>query len=78
MAVVTHLIILVRHRVFAFTRLMPVTSALALALILGHLVPPYGSTGEGYPVTSKRVSVRMMTVVSGEPRTRRWQTDSRL
>ena len=46
MAVVTHLIILVRHRVFAFTRLMPVTSALALALILGHLVPPYGTQEE--------------------------------
>ena len=39
MAVVTHLILLVRHRVFAFTRLMAVASALALALILGHLVP---------------------------------------
>ena len=41
MAVVTHLILLVRHRVFAFTRLMAVAPTLALALILGHLVPPY-------------------------------------
>ena len=39
MAVVAHVILLVGHRVFAFTRRMAVTSALALALILGHLVP---------------------------------------
>jgi hypothetical protein len=41
MAVVAHLIILVRHSVFAFTRLMAVAPALALALIVGHLVPPH-------------------------------------
>ena len=41
MAVVTHLILLVRHRVLAFTRLMAVATTLALAFILGHLVPPY-------------------------------------
>lgn len=39
-AVVAHLIILVSDRVFAFTRLMAVAPALALASILGHLVPP--------------------------------------
>ena len=39
MAVVAHVILLVGHRVFAFTRCMAVASALALALILGHLVP---------------------------------------
>ena len=37
-AIVAHPIILVSHDVFAFTRLMAVCSALALALILGHLV----------------------------------------
>ena len=39
MAVIAHVILLVDHRVFAFTRRMAVTSALALALILRHLVP---------------------------------------
>ena len=39
MAVVAHVILLVGHRLFAFTRCMAVASALALALILGHLVP---------------------------------------
>ena len=38
MAVVAHLIILVSDRILALTRLMAVASALALALILGHLV----------------------------------------
>jgi hypothetical protein len=38
-AVVAHLIILVSDRILALTRLMAVASALALALILGHLVP---------------------------------------
>ena len=38
-AVVAHVILLVGHRVFAFTRLVAVGSALALALILRHLVP---------------------------------------
>ena len=42
-AVVTHPILLVRHRIFAFTRLMAVAPTLALALILGHLVPPYSA-----------------------------------
>ena len=39
MAVIAHVILLVGHRVFAFTRRMAVASALALALILRHLVP---------------------------------------
>ena len=43
MAVVTHLIVLVSHGVFAFTRLMAVGPALALALILRHLVPLYSA-----------------------------------
>ena len=45
MAVVTHLIVLVRHGVFAFTRLMAVGPALALALILRHRTSLFGSTG---------------------------------
>ena len=38
-AVVAHPIVLVSHCVFAFTRFMAVVSTLALAPILGHLVP---------------------------------------
>jgi len=38
-AVVAHPIFLVSHGVFAFARFMAVVSTLALALILGHLVP---------------------------------------
>ena len=40
-AVVAHLIILLSDRVFAFTRLVAVGSALALALILRHLIPRF-------------------------------------
>jgi hypothetical protein len=42
-AVVEHLIILVSDGILALTRLMAVAPALALALILGHLVPPYSA-----------------------------------
>ena len=40
-SLVAHPILLVSHGVFAFTRLVAVGSALALALILRHLIPRF-------------------------------------
>ena len=67
MAVVTHLIVLVSHGVFAFTRLMAVGPALALALILRHLVPLYsaGST------PSSRASLIQREATSSQCKRRR-------
>jgi len=66
-AVVTHLIVLVSHGVFAFTRLMAVGPALALALILRHLVPLYsaGST------PSSRASLIQREATSSQCKRRR-------